>query len=202
MSRAAILAAVRRGLPPPCEHPGAALPRALPGAARVARLAAALEAAGGALVELAAEEEIPAWLRRVHPRALHVLSALPGLPGAGLGALSASEPRDHAGLDLALFRGELAVAENGAVWVPAGNLPNPAALFLAEHVALVVRAGDVVADMHEAYARLGRAALPRYGVFVAGPSKTADIEQALVVGAHGPRSLALLLVDGSAGVVS
>jgi L-lactate dehydrogenase complex protein LldG len=78
--------------------------------------------------------------------------------------------------------------------VDAGRLAHPAALFLAEHLALVVRAGDVVSDMHEAYARLARSAPPCYGVFVSGPSKTADIEQALVVGAHGPRSLALLLV--------
>ncbi|MGH6693078.1 MAG: LutC/YkgG family protein, partial [Gammaproteobacteria bacterium] len=84
-------------------------------------------------------------------------------------------------------------AENGAVWVPAGSLPQPAALFLAEHVALVVRMGDVVADMHEAYARLARGPLPAYGVFVAGPSKTADIEQALVIGAHGPRALDVYL---------
>lgn len=194
MSRAEILAAVRRGLPPPCEHPGAMRGRPLPAAERVARLAAALEAAGGALVELAAAAELPAWQRAAHPRAQHVLSGLPELASAGLGAQPPADPRALAALELAVLRGEFAVAENGAVWVAAASLPRPAALFLAEHVALVVRAGDVVSDMHEAYARLGRAPLPAYGVFVAGPSKTADIEQALVVGAHGPRSLALLLV--------
>ena len=50
-----------------------------------------------------------------------------------------------------------------------------------------------VSDMHAAYARLAERPIG-YGMFIAGPSKTADIEQALVIGAHGPRSCTVLLV--------
>jgi len=47
--------------------------------------------------------------------------------------------------------------------------------------------------MHDAYARL-RLGAPGFGLFIAGPSKTADIEQALVIGAHGARSATIVLV--------
>jgi L-lactate dehydrogenase complex protein LldG len=49
--------------------------------------------------------------------------------------------------------------------------------------------------MHQAYDRIAAAAGP-YGLFVSGPSKTADIEQSLVIGAHGPRSATVLLTKG------
>jgi L-lactate dehydrogenase complex protein LldG len=48
--------------------------------------------------------------------------------------------------------------------------------------------------MHEVYQKIN-VAEPGYGVFVAGPSKTADIEQSLVIGAHGPRSMVVFLME-------
>ena len=50
--------------------------------------------------------------------------------------------------------------------------------------------------MHQAYERLqlGEA---EFGAFIAGPSKTADIEQSLVIGAHGPRSLTVFCIDSA-----
>lgn len=96
-----------------------------------------------------------------------------------------------ADLDFWVADGEFGVAENGAVWVPCQTAEHRAALFLAQHVALVLTAGHLVRDMHEAYARANIAA-QAFGVFIAGPSKTADIEQSLVIGAHGPRSLTVI----------
>jgi L-lactate dehydrogenase complex protein LldG len=122
-----------------------------------------------------------------------VLSYLPELL-ASTAVAPPDDPHALADVDLALFRADFGVAENGAVWVSDEVAVPRAAFFLPEHVAVLLDVADLVPDMHAAYARLG-APLPSFGCFVAGPSKTADIEQALVIGAHGPRSLTLVLVE-------
>ena len=67
-----------------------------------------------------------------------------------------------------------------------------AIFFIAQHLALVISASNIVHNMHEAYERLSFDS-PGFGAFISGPSKTADIEQSLVVGAHGPRSLTVFV---------
>lgn len=96
-------------------------------------------------------------------------------------------------IDFAILPGEFAVAENGAVWITDLTVRQRAIYFIAQHLALVVRADQVVHNMHEAYRRLSFDAA-RFGAFISGPSKTADIEQSLVIGAHGPRSMTVFLV--------
>jgi L-lactate dehydrogenase complex protein LldG len=91
-----------------------------------------------------------------------------------------------------VLAGGPAVAESGAVWwvPPDGEARRRA--FLAERVVLVVAREDLVDDLHSAYERIEPDATP-FGCFLSGPSKTADIEQALVIGAHGPRELSVWL---------
>ncbi len=88
--------------------------------------------------------------------------------------------------------GELAVAENGAVWFTDRGLRHRVLPWIAQHLALVIPGERLVNDMHEAYERIevGNG----FGCFISGPSKTADIEQALVIGAHGPRSATVFLI--------
>ena len=98
-------------------------------------------------------------------------------------------------VDFAVLPAEFAVAENAAVWVNVQNVRHRAIYFISQHLAIVVPASQVVNNMHEAYKRLAFTGDKSYGVFISGPSKTADIEQSLVIGAHGARSQIVFLVD-------
>ncbi len=102
-------------------------------------------------------------------------------------------PHEFDSVELAVIQGEFAVAENGAVWVKNPNNRHRALYFLAENIVLVVDKTQIVPTMHQAY-KLIDFEEPGYGVFISGPSKTADIEQSLVIGAHGPKSGIVLLV--------
>jgi L-lactate dehydrogenase complex protein LldG len=97
-------------------------------------------------------------------------------------------------LELYVCAATLGVAENGAVWLSTADTMHRAALFLATRVVIVVDRATIVPTLHEAYARIDVRANP-FGVFVAGPSKTADIEQSLVIGAHGPKELTVIMID-------
>jgi len=116
-------------------------------------------------------------------------------PGAGIDA----EARNAEGCDLVGITGSYcALAETGTLLLLSGA-PTPAAVSLLPetHIA-VVPAARIVKGMEDAWAllRAERGALPRAANFVSGPSRTADIEQTLVLGAHGPYRVHIVLVLG------
>jgi L-lactate dehydrogenase complex protein LldG len=159
-----------------------------------ARLADAVAAVAGRLVRVPDPAALPAAVAALAAQlgAARIGSAVEGVPG-NVDLAAVDDPHGLEGLGLAVLPGAFAVAENGAVWV-AGEAFRPRAAFvIAEHLALVVRVGEIVHDMHEAYRRVSFPGAG-FGTFIAGPSKTADIEQALVIGAHGARSCTLFLV--------
>ncbi len=102
-------------------------------------------------------------------------------------------PHEFEDLDFVVARGDLAVAENAAVWVDDRQVRHRVCYFITQYLILVVNRDSLVSNMYEAYQRLGQP-FPRFGCFISGPSKTADIEQSLVIGAHGCRSMQLFLV--------
>jgi L-lactate dehydrogenase complex protein LldG len=95
-------------------------------------------------------------------------------------------------LDLAILKGQFGVAENGAIWLDDSELRLRAIPFITEHLVIVISRDSLVATMHQAYDRIGDQH-SGFGLFIAGPSKTADIEQSLVIGAHGAKSLMVVL---------
>ena len=100
-------------------------------------------------------------------------------------------PHPLENVDLAVIKAEFAVAENGAVWVKNPDNRHRALYFLAKQLLIIIDKNNIVDTMHEAYERI-EFDKSGYGTFVSGPSKTADIEQSLVIGAHGPTAACVL----------
>jgi len=199
--RDAILASLRRNAPPASPLPEA--PAAIVYDDPEKQFAETFTSVGGRFVCVASLADIDAKLEKLEPytQARKVASLIPGVGRtiAGVGRTNVDlaalkDPHELEGLDFAIIAGEFGVAENGAVWVAGSALgPQRAIFVVTQHLALVVPADQIVHNMHQAYDRI-RFERPGFGLFISGPSKTADIEQALVIGAHGARSCALFLV--------
>ena len=92
------------------------------------------------------------------------------------------------------------IAESGTLALVSGR-DNPTTLnLLPEHHIVVVNAAEITGDMETMLDMLrdsfGKGAMPRTVNFVTGPSRSADIEQTLLLGAHGPRALHIIIVGG------
>ncbi|NSL85456.1 LUD domain-containing protein [Chitinophaga sp. Mgbs1] len=142
-----------------------------------------LESLGGSLFEISDEKEIPALLAQHYPELKRVIAAT-----SGERSWIHEDPHTLEDVDMAVIRGQWAVAENGAVWVTEEEAPVRVLPFICQHLAIVISRERILATMHDAYEKIGLP-LTGFGVFIAGPSKTADIEQSLVLGAHGAKSL-------------
>lgn len=157
--------------------------------------ARALESVSGRCVRAIDPAAINAELETIaeYAAARKVVSRVPGIGRSDVDYDAIEDPHVLADVDFAILPGAFAVAENAAVWITDAHLKHRVLPFITQHLAFVVPADQVLNNMHEAYARLSFGER-RFGAFVSGPSKTADIEQSLVVGAHGARSLTVFLL--------
>lgn len=103
-------------------------------------------------------------------------------------------PKELADVKVLIVRGKLGVAENAAIWLEDEILKKVRVLpFIVERSIFIINKDNIVPTMHHAYEELGTINTG-FGTFIAGPSKTADIEQNLVIGAHGTKSHLVILV--------
>ena len=102
-------------------------------------------------------------------------------------------PHTYEDIELAVLQSNLFVAENGAVWLTDQLMGQRIIPYICQHLAVVVSAASIVPTLHEAYEKIGTDDYG-FGGFIAGPSKTADIEQALVLGAHGPLTMTVFIL--------
>lgn len=95
--------------------------------------------------------------------------------------------------DVALSLAPLAIAETGTLVYPATTGAPAAAHFRPGVEIAILNADTIVPDLETALARIG--ALPHTVNLVTGPSRTGDIEQTLELGAHGPKALAIFVIQ-------
>lgn len=108
-------------------------------------------------------------------------------------SLNVADPHELETIEIAILQAEFGVAENGAVWISDQYLPHRVLPFITQNLAFVIPRHAIVNNMHDAYLRLQETT--GWGCFISGPSKTADIEQSLVIGAHGARSMVIFLLE-------
>lgn len=198
-----ILSTIRRHGLPPRQMPNFDTDSWITYPDRQFQFAASLEGVGGRCVVLPRMEDLNSALTKIKEfaEAKKIVSTIPSVARANVDLNSVDDAHELQDVDFAILRGEFGVAENAAVWVTDRRLTHRAIYFLPQNLALVVPTNSIVNNMGEAYQRLLNASSenlfgqPMFAAFISGPSKTADIEQSLVIGAHGPRSLTVFLVE-------
>lgn len=143
---------------------------------------------GAEAVLLESGQDVNEVIRSLYPDASVIASALPYID-ASLNPDTVADASQLNGVDLGVVEGQIAVAENGCIWVPQ-TMKERAVLFISECLVIIVDRRDIVSNMHQAYGRIENNG---YGCFISGPSKTADIAQALVMGAQAARGVSVMI---------
>lgn len=149
---------------------------------------------GGETHTLENYEQILSIIKGSFGHAKRIISTCEEFSGIAEIDLTVTDPHELANVDLFITTSNLAVAENGAVWVKDEQLPSRVLPFIAQQLAVIIKKENIVATMHDAYDVIADTDYG-YAAFIAGPSKTADIAQSLVLGAHGPKTMTVFIID-------
>jgi len=149
---------------------------------------------GGAVIEVKGYEQISEYIKREFKGIKRIISTLPELHEIAEQDWQSQSPHSYENIDLAILKAHFGVAENAALWLTEELMHQRAIPFICQQLAVVVKRKDIIPTMHDAYARIGNDEYG-FGAFIAGPSKTADIEQSLVLGAHGPKGMTVFIID-------
>lgn len=184
-----ILSSLRRYSGPKYEMPDLSEIKSVTYEDRLSRFVEVSAKVGGAAYMLEGED-VNQVIARLYPEAKVWASNLPYV-NAHMNPDQVGSPSDMAKVDVGVVEGKVAVAENGCIWVPQ-TMKERAVCFIAEHLVIIIDRDSIVDNMHQAYDNVEIGDYG-YGCFISGPSKTADIAQALVMGAQAARGVTVLI---------
>lgn len=148
-----------------------------------------VETGGGNIIAYSGLQD---YIRSSFPGAKNIASCVDDFPG-NIDLSAIQQPSTLENTDIAIIPAQWAVAENGAVWVTEKDCIYRVLPFITQYLIVIIDPQNIVQNMHAAYAKI-KVNETGFGVFIAGPSKTADIEQSLVIGAQGARSFTVAMM--------
>ena len=194
-SRQEILARIRKNQPAPLPLPEVPTFDTAASTAPIERFKAGVIRMGGKFVDAPADS-LDKLIKRLFPDAKVVCSAVAEL--AGNRKLDrVKTPTALHDVDVGVVRAVFGVAETGSLWLTEAQFKVSALGFLAQHLVVLLDPARIVDNMHHAYRERTQFNAP-YGVFMTGPSATADIEGVLIHGAQGIRTLTVIPLAASA----
>lgn len=150
---------------------------------------------GARLLEAKKGDDLNALICQIYPDAGIIASNLPGVE-AQLNPDTVAQAQNLETADVGVIQGHIGVAENACVWIPQ-TMKERAVCFASQRLVILLSKENIVNNMHEAYARIEQSDEYfrdyKFGTFISGPSKTADIEGALVYGAQAARVVTIVL---------
>jgi len=191
-ARETILAGIMANQPLSQELPVIDVSAVIQYKSNISQFKTVLESIGGKAVEISGWTALQDMMQVDLEQGKRVVNAIAEI-GSKDPTLANLEAAELATVQRAYVKGGIAVAENGSIWLDEAAMVNRLLPFIAEHLVIVIEAKNIVATMHHAYQQVSSFDTG-FGMFLAGPSKTADIEQSLVIGAHGARSLLVCII--------
>lgn len=191
-SRAEILARVKENQPALTVLP-ADLTGMVQYADPVEMFGSVLNGIGGMMHPVKDYEEMIGLIKTQFAGLGRIISTLPELKDLTEKDWQDLPPHSYEDVDVAIIKAHFGVAENAALWVTEALMGQRVIPFICQQLVVVVQKKDILSNMQEAYQQISDADYG-FGAFIAGPSKTADIEQSLVLGAHGPKNMTVFVL--------
>lgn len=188
-SREDILARIRKNQPAPQELPEVPTFDAAAAAPLIESFKAGVLRMGGKVVD-PSPDGLDALIKQLFPDAKVVCSAVSEVAG-NRPLDSVAEPSELHDVDVGVVRAVYGVAETGSLWLTEAQFKVNTLGFLAQHLIVLLDPTKILGNMHHAYRERANFDA-RYGVFMTGPSATADIEGVLIHGAQGIRTLTVV----------